>query len=124
MGLWGSQWREVCNAKNLSSAEAGLKSLVEALRKNAPALAAWRDVAIPEGLAAFTLPEHHRKRMRTSNPSERSIQQQLERRTVELRLSPDNASLLRLVTAALVEIDGTWQPSTQPYINCNSPHAR
>jgi putative transposase len=119
----GSHLREVWNAKNLATAGAELKCLVDAHRKNAPELAAWLEVAIPEGLAVFTLPEHHRKRMRTSNPIERAVQQELERRTVKVRVFPNNASLLRLVTAVLVEIDETWQASTQPYINWNTPDA-
>ena len=119
----GGQLREIWNAKNLATAEAELKALVEAYRDNAPELAAWLEVAIPEGLAVFTLPEHHRKRMRTSNPIERAVQQELKRRTVKVRVFPNSASLLRLVTAVLVEIDETWQASTQPYINWNTPDA-
>jgi putative transposase len=119
----GSQLREVWNAKNLATAEVELKCLVEAHRKNAPELAAWLEAAIPEGLAVFTLPEHHRKRLRTANPIERAVQQELKRRTVKVRVFPNNASLLRLVTAVLVEIDETWLASTQPYINWNSPDA-
>lgn len=119
----GGQLREIWNAKNLAGAEAELKALVDAYRNKAPDLAAWLEVAIPEGLAVFTLPKHHRKRMRTSNPIERAIQQELKRRTVKVRVFPNNASLLRLVTAVLVEIDETWMASTQPYINWNSPDA-
>jgi len=48
------QRREIWNAKNLTGAEAELKSLVEAYRNKAPELAAWLEVAIPEGLAVFT----------------------------------------------------------------------
>jgi len=33
-------------------------------------------------------PEHHRKRLRTSNPIERSVQQELKRRTVKVRVCP------------------------------------
>jgi len=124
MWHWGGQLREVWNAKNLSSAEAELKALVEAHRKTPPELAAWLETAIPEGLAALTLPEHHRKRMRISNPIERAVQQELKRRIVEARVSPNNASLLRLVTAVLVEVDETRQASTQPDINRSSPDAR
>jgi putative transposase len=119
----GGQMREIWNAKNLAAAEAELKSLVEAYRNKAPELAAWLEVAIPEGLAVFTLPEHHRKRMRTANPIERAVQQELKRRTVKVRVFPNNNSLLRLVTAVLVEIDETWQASTQPYVNWNTPDA-
>ena len=115
--------REIWNAKNLAVANAELKALVDAYRNKVPELAAWLEAAIPEGLAVFTLPEHHRKRMRTSNPIERAVQQELKRRTVKVRVFPNNASLLRLATAVLVEIDETWQASTQPYINWNNPDA-
>jgi len=123
IAVGGGQLREIWNAKNLATAEAELKALVEAYRKSAPELAAWLEVAVPEGLAVFTLPEHHRKRMRTSNPIERAVQQELKRRTVKVRVFPNNTSLLRLVTAVLVEIDETWLASTQPYINWNTPDA-
>ncbi len=43
----GSQPREIWNTKNLASAEAELKSLVDAYRDKAPELAAWLEVAIP-----------------------------------------------------------------------------
>ena len=119
----GSQLREVWNAKNFATAEAELKALVDAYRNNAPELAAWLEVAIPEALAVFTLPEHHHKRMRASNPIERAVQQELKRRTVKVRVFPNSASLLGLVTAVLVDIDETWQASTQPYINWNAPDA-
>ena len=39
-----------------------------------------RRTITPEGLAVFALPERHQKRMRTSNPMERSIQQEIKRR--------------------------------------------
>jgi putative transposase len=119
----GGQLREIWNAKNLSSAQAELGHLVDEYRNSAPELAAWLETAIPEGLAALTLPEHHRKRMRTSNPIERAVQQELKRRTLKVRVFPNNASLLRLVTAVLVEIDETWLASKQPYINWNNPDA-
>jgi putative transposase len=54
------------------------------------------------------LPEHHRRRLRTSNPIERAIQQEIKRRTIEERVFPNEASLERLVSAVLVEIDDKW----------------
>ena len=54
--------------------------------------------------------------MRTSNPIERSIQQEIKRRTRKIRVFPNEASLERLVTAILVEIDETWTVSPQPYL--------
>ena len=91
--------------------------LVAAYRDSAPKLADWLETAIPEGLAVFALPERHQKRMRTSNPMERSIQQEIKRRTVKVRVFPNEASLERLVTAILVEIDEKWETTEKPYIN-------
>jgi len=48
---------------------------------------------------------HHRKRLHTSNPIERSVQQELKRRTAKVRVFPNEASLMRFVSAILVEID-------------------
>ena len=112
----GRELRRVWNAEDLAGAEVELVRLVEAYRDNAPKLAAWLEEAIPEGLAVFSLPERHRKRLRTSNPMERSIQQEIKRRTVKIRVFPNEASLERLVTAVLVEIDEKWQTADKPYI--------
>ena len=79
---------------------------------------------MPEGLTLFTLPEHHRKAMRAENPIERAVQQELKRRTAEVRVLPDKASLLRLGTAVRVDIDETGLAAMQPDINGNSPDAR
>ena len=54
--------------------------------------------------------------MRTSNPMERSIQQETKRRTVKVRILSHEAALKRLVTAILVEIDERWATSDKPYI--------
>ena len=85
-------------------------------RDSAPKLANWLEQNIPEGLAVFTLPEHHRKRLRTSNTIERSVQQELKRRTVKVRVFPSEDALLRLVSAVLVEIDEKWASETKAYI--------
>jgi len=61
----------------------------------------------------------HRKRMRTSNPMERAIQQEIKRRTSKVRVFPNESALLRLVTAILVEIDEDWATTDRVYINMN-----
>jgi putative transposase len=113
----GKALRQVWNARDGKAAEAELHQLVAAYREPAPKLAAWLETAIPEGLAVFALPERHHKRMRTSNPMERAIQQEIKRRTVKVRVFPNEASLERLVTAILVEIDEKWATNDKPYIS-------
>jgi putative transposase len=113
----GKALRQVWNARDGKAAEAELHQLVAAYREPAPKLAAWLETSIPEGLAVFALPERHHKRMRTSNPMERAIQQEIKRRTVKVRVFPNEASLERLVTAILVEIDEKWATNDKPYIS-------
>jgi putative transposase len=112
----GAELRAVWNAKDLDTARADLRLLVQRYTRTAPALGQWLERNAPEGFAVFSLPEHHRLKMRTSNPIERNVQQAIKRRTVKVRVFPSTAALLRLVSAVLVEIDEKWAASTQPYI--------
>ena len=61
------------------------------------------EVAISEGLAFFDFPVAHRHRIRKSNLMER-ISQEIKRRTGVIRLFPNEAACLRLVSAILIEI--------------------
>ena len=64
----------------------------------------------------FTLPENHRRRLRTSNPVERVIQQELKRRTHKVRVFPNIGSLERVVSSVLVKIDDKWVAANKGYI--------
>jgi transposase-like protein len=55
--------------------------------------------------------------MRTANPIERAIQQELKRRTRKVRVFSDEAALERLATAILVEIDEEWIATDRACIN-------
>jgi putative transposase len=112
----GTELRAVWNANTLTAAETVLADLVSSYRETAPKLAGWLEKNIPEGLTVFSLPDHHRRRMRTSNPMERAVQQELKRRTQKVRVFPNEASLDRLVSAVLVEIDDKWAADTKAYI--------
>ena len=46
--------------------------------------------------------------MRTSNPMERAIQQELKRRTGIVRVFPNTVPLLRLASAVFIQIDDKW----------------
>ncbi len=60
-----------------------------------------------ETLTAFDLPGKHRKRMKSTNGLER-FHQELERRTRVVRIFPNRASCLRLVTALAMEQSEEW----------------
>ncbi len=112
----GKELRQVWNAPGLAAATENLALLVEGYRETAPKLSQWLEDNIPEGLAVFSLPEHHRRRLRTSNPIERGIQQEIKRRTQKVRVFPNEESLTRLVSAILVEIDDKWAAADKAYI--------
>jgi transposase-like protein len=113
----GRQLRAVWNAPDRIAADAELARIVKGYANTAPKLAAWLERSIPEGLAVFSLPEAHWRRMRTANPIERAIQQELKRRTRKVRVFPNEAALERLATAILVEIDEEWIATDRAYIN-------
>ena len=112
----GAELRRIWDAPTLADAEAELRRLVASYAAAAPALAAWLEANVPEGLAAFALPENHRKRLRTANPIERAVQQEIKRRTVKVRVFPSRDALLRLVSAVLAEIDDDWATTDRRYI--------
>lgn len=84
-----------------------LKYYVEKYSRSAPQLSEWMEENLPEGLTVFQLPAKHRKRMRTSNSLER-LHEEINRRTRVARLFPNEASLLRLVSAIEMEISEDW----------------
>ena len=104
----GADIRSVFNADTLEHAEAKLEALIEKYSKSAPDLSNWMQTAIPEGLQIFALPEHKRKRLRTSNACE-TLNTQIKRRTRVAGLFPNTDSILRLTTAILMEVSEEWE---------------
>ena len=100
--------RNIFTARNAHDAHEELSRFVERYKDTAPKLAAWADDNITEGLAVFDIPAEHRKRLRTTNMLERQ-NRELKRRTRVATLFPNEASLLRLVTAVLVELSDEWE---------------
>ena len=98
----------VLDAPDLPAAEERLQRVVRKYEKSAPKLAAWLEVNVPESLAVLRLPLAHRRRLRTTNMLER-LNRELKRRTRVATLFPNEASLLRLATAVLVEISEEWE---------------
>jgi putative transposase len=109
--------RDIFNAPDRHEADRRLNVCIDKYRKSAPKLAEWMEQNIPEGLTVFALPEEHRKRMRTTNMLER-LNEEVKRRTRVAGLFPNEASLLRLVGAILMETDEDWQTGKR-YLNMN-----
>lgn len=100
--------RGVFNTPDRVEAERQLAQMVDKYADSAPKLAAWLETNVPEGLTVFNFPAKHRRRLRTNNMLER-LNRELKRRTRVATLFPNEASLLRLATAVLMETDEEWQ---------------
>ena len=107
--------RTILDAPDRHEALRRKEQVVQKYQKSAPKLALWLEANVEESLAVFDLPPAHRKRLRTSNLPER-VNKEIKRRTRVATLFPNEASLLRLASAVLAEIDEEWQ-SGKVYLN-------
>lgn len=111
--------RNIFNAPDRKQAEALLQQIVLKYADSASKLADWLETAISEGLTVFSFPQEHRQRIRTSNILER-VSQEIKRRTRVIRIFPNPASCLRLVSAVLIEISDDWLTANTVYLDFNS----
>lgn len=95
-------------APNRAEADRLLGLMVSKHAPSAKKLAAWLEANVPEGLTVFDFPADHRRRLRTNNGLER-LNREIKRRTRVASIFPNEASLLRLATAVLMETDDEWQ---------------
>ncbi len=109
---------DIFTAPNGELAQVRLKYYVQKYADSASELSEWMEENLPEGLTVFELPAEHRKRMRTTNPLER-LHEEINRRTRVARLFPNEASLLRLVSAIEMEISEDWIAGKR-YLNMNA----
>jgi len=79
------------------------------------------ETAIPQGLTVMLLAEPLRKRLRTSNMCE-NLNRQIKRRTRVAGLFSNKASVLRLVTAILMEESEEWETG-KSYLTLTAPHS-
>lgn len=100
--------RAIFNAPDIEQAQILLDRTVKKYERTAPRLANWMEVNIPEGLTVLSFPVSHWRFIRTTNVLER-ISQEIKRRTKVVRIFPNEASCLRLISAILMEYDEAWQ---------------
>jgi len=106
--------REITGAESLVSARKRLHEAVDALTATHPRVAGHLDMYGEEILAVYALPEHHRKRMRTTNMLER-FNEEIKRRTRVVRIFPNEQSCIRLVSALAIEENENWME--RKYLN-------
>jgi putative transposase len=111
--------RAVFNAPNRIEADRLLELMVAKYAPVSKKFAAWLEANVPEGLTVFDFPSEHRRRLRTNNGLER-LNREIKRRTRVASIFPNEASLLRLATAVLMEIDDEWQTEKR-YLSKTTP---
>lgn len=92
----------------ISDDHAGLRHVVEWVATWDGSLADWLDELTPELVAHMEFPRHHWRKIRSTNMLER-VNEELRRRVRVLRIFPNRASCLRLVTMLAIEQDEDWQ---------------
>jgi len=99
--------KAVFNAPTLPWARTLKGEVVDRWARSHPKLAEWLETALEDALACFAFPAAHRLRIRSTNGLER-FNEELKRRTRVVRIFPNPAACLRLVTALCVEQSEEW----------------
>jgi len=99
--------RSIFEAPNLESARELLHTTIEKFASKAPKAIDILEEGFDDATAILILPEHYRKRLRTTNGMER-LNEEIRRRERVIRIFPNNTSAIRLIGALLMEQDETW----------------
>src|SRR5690606_16998669 len=100
--------RELYEAVDLDSARKVRDQIIGKYETRAPKAATLLDEAFDDITAVLTVPLKYRKRLRTTNSVER-LNQEIRRRERVIRIFPNEASVIRLMGALLMEQDEKWQ---------------
>ena len=100
--------RKLYEAVDLDSAKKVKDQLIDKYETKAPKAATLLDDAFDDITAILAVPLKYRKRLRTTNGVER-LNQEVRRRERVIRIFPNEASVIRLMGALLMEQDEKWQ---------------
>jgi transposase-like protein len=103
--------------RNVEEARRDLKQWLEKWAAKYPKLCAWVETNIEETWTFYRLPVAHHKHLKSTNLLER-FNQEIKRRTLVVRIFPDEASCLRLVRAVAAEQHEEWMEGSR-YLNAD-----
>lgn len=99
--------KEVFSMPDQAHAKEAAATLADVWRKSHHKVAEMIDETIEECFACYAFPSSHRVRIRTTNGLER-LNQELKRRTRVIRIFPNRAACLRIITALCIEQSEEW----------------
>lgn len=100
--------RKLYDAVDIDSARSVRDQIIYKYEDRAPRAMTLLDEAFDDVTAVLTLPFKYRKKLRTTNMVER-LNQEIRRRERVIRIFPNEASVIRLMGALLIELDEKWQ---------------
>lgn len=100
--------REAFTAPNAEKAHAAWRSVADAARESHSKLAVAMDEAENDVLAYMDFPAAHRAKLHSTNGLER-LNKEVKRRVDVVGIFPNEASIVRLVGAVLLEANDEWQ---------------
>ena len=103
--------------RNVEEARRDLKQWLEKWGGKYPKLCGWVETNIEETWTFYRLPVAHHKHLKSTNLLER-FNQEIKRRTLVVRIFPDEASCLRLVRAVAAEQHEEWMEGSR-YLNAS-----
>jgi len=109
--------RWIYDRRQISEAKTDLAAWLKKWSPRYPKLTGWVEESIEDTFTFYRLPRQHHKHMKSTNMLER-FNEEIKRRTIVVRIFPNEESCLRLIRALAVETHENWLEANR-YLNMN-----